>query len=106
MYWAGPRCKYYDGKCGHMGEDRHECKHQDRETLVKIRKGLFHRFINWIFGTKKRTYCIMTQYDDEDYCKLYEKRYPRPQIEKIDLKKIDEKVRTHTGLTDQKWGVE
>ncbi|SEJ60053.1 hypothetical protein SAMN05660742_111108 [Propionispira arboris] len=98
MYWPGPDCKYYDGKCGHMGEERHECKHQERETLVKIKKGLFYRFINWIFGTKKRTYCIMTPYDDKDYCKLYEGRIRIPpgppqqnkiakNIKKMDLKK-------------------
>lgn len=102
-WWPGPCCRYYKSKRGHLGEWRCWCTHPDRETLTG--KGVFIRLINWIFRTKD-TYCIMTQYDDEDYCELYEKRYPRPQIEKIDLKKIDEKVRTHTGLTDQKWGIE
>lgn len=66
--WPGPRCVYYDGKPGHYGEVRHKCKHKDRKSL----NGWWERLI----GCDN---CVMTPYDNDDYCRLFErKEYPRP----------------------------
>jgi len=62
IHWMGPGCIHYDGKRGHYGEERHECKCKDRNTL----NGFWGRLF-------KLTNCIMTIWDDDDYCPLFVK---------------------------------
>ena len=83
-------CKYFKGGRNHYGVRYYECMHKNRSKIIEgeekatlrgtVEPGYIKKFIHAIFGKPKckPKRCILNDYDKDDYCPLFEKRYLKP----------------------------